>query len=83
MQNSTNVHDAETGEDKTISQLQSELAAHSSASLDPEVFKEYVRGKFKLNFLVGPFYSKKLWAKIAPRDVHERPGVGGECCKEF
>ena len=64
LQNSTNVHDAETGEDKTISQLQSELAAHSSASLDPEVFKEYVRGKFKLNFLVGPFYSKKLWRKL-------------------
>ena len=64
LQNSTNVHDAETGEDKTISQLQSELAAHSSASLDPEVFKGYVRGKFKLNFLVGPFYSKKLWRKL-------------------
>jgi hypothetical protein len=51
-------------DNRNITELETELSKYNKKILDVEKFKEYVKKKNKLNFLVGQFYQQKMFRKF-------------------
>ena len=51
-------------DNKTIIELESELSKYNRKTLFVENFKEYIKKKNELNFLVGKFYQQEMFRKF-------------------